>query len=194
MYNISTQLHGSSIFTFIFYMYTQINFQTSLSLRFHCLINNLQKRHKKISHQQKKKSFLEDLLHIVLQFLLKFYLKVYNNNKRSTNCCAKWHLWQFFLFVLAYIEDSMGMMSLWCHSGRKKYVKLHHFLLVSVIYPNESHDFVIVLIDCDWSKRSHDQIQKPLQFSTKVSSSGGFIWLIQGNSLLFNKLFMCKRT
>ena len=31
MYNFSTQLHGSSVCTtFIFYMYTQINFQTSL--------------------------------------------------------------------------------------------------------------------------------------------------------------------
>ena len=69
----------------------------------------------------------------------------------------------------------MGMMSLLRHSGRKKCAKLHHFLLVSVIYPNKSHDFVIVLIDCDWSRRSHDRIQKPLQFSTKVSSSGGFI-------------------
>ena len=63
------------------------------------------------------------------------------------------------------------MMSLWCHSGRKKCAKLHHFLFVSFIYPNESHDFVIVLIDCDWSRRSHDLIQKPLQFSTGVSSS-----------------------
>ena len=34
--------------------------------------------------------------------------KKLNNNKRSTNCCAKWHLWQFFLFVLAYIEDFYG--------------------------------------------------------------------------------------
>ena len=65
----------------------------------------------------------------------------------------------------------MGMMSLWHHSGRKKCAKLHHFLLVSFIYPNESHDFVIVLIDCDWSRRSHDQIQKPLQFSTRSKTA-----------------------
>ena len=36
------------------------------------------------------------------------WIIIYNNNKRSTNCCAKWHLWQFFLFVLAYIEDFYG--------------------------------------------------------------------------------------
>ena len=29
-------------------------------------------------------------------------------HKRSTNCCAKWHLWQLFLFVLAYIENFYG--------------------------------------------------------------------------------------
>ena len=40
---------------------------------------------------------------------------------------------------------------------------------------NESHDFVVVLIDCDWSRKSHDLIQKPLQFSTGLSSSGGIV-------------------
>ena len=29
---------------------------------------------------------------------------------------------------------------------------MHHFLLVSFIYPNVSYDFV-VLIDCDWSRK-----------------------------------------
>ena len=58
-------ISSSACTTFIFYMFTQINFQTPLSIRFHCLISNIQNRHKIISQQQKK-SFLEDLLLIVL--------------------------------------------------------------------------------------------------------------------------------
>ena len=51
MYNVSTQLHGSSACTtFIFYMYKQIHFQTSLPLKFH----NQQTRHKTRSQQKKK--------------------------------------------------------------------------------------------------------------------------------------------
>ena len=43
MYNVSTQLHESSgCTTFIFYMYTQINFQTFFPLQFHNLTNKTQ--------------------------------------------------------------------------------------------------------------------------------------------------------
>ena len=45
----------------------------------------------------------------------------------------------------------------------------------SVSFSQMSHMTIVVLIDCDWSRRSHDLIQKPLQFSTKLSSSGGII-------------------
>ena len=69
----------------------------------------------------------------------------------------------------------------------KKCAKLHHLPLVSLI------NLLFWLTVIGW-ERSHDLIQKPLQFSTGLSSSGGIIWLKQGYPLLFSKLFICEKT
>ena len=38
-------------------------------------------------------------------------------------------------------------------------------------------DMTVILLDSDWSIRSHDLFNLPLQFSTELSSSGGIIYL-----------------
>ena len=83
-----------------------------------------------------------------------------------------------------------GVLWVWCHymtSLREKCAKLHHLPLVSFI------NLLFWLTVIGW-ERSHDPIQKPLQFSTGLSSSGGIIWLKQGYSLSFSELFICKKT
>ena len=117
--------------------------------------------------------------------------KIHNNNKRSTNCCAKWHLWQFFLFVLAYIEDFYGydviMMSF-----RERNVQNCTTSYWSLSFTQMSHMTLLLFWLTVIGQEGHmTEFKSHCRFSTKVSSSGGFIWLIQGNSLLLDELFMC---
>ena len=60
-------------------------------------------------------------------------------------------------------------------TGRKYCAKLHSFLLVSCVYPVESHDQLLFRKTMIGQCRSYDLIQVPLQFSTGMSSSGGII-------------------
>ena len=65
----------------------------------------------------------------------------------------------------------------------------------SVLFTQMSHMTLLLFwLTVIGQERSQDLIQKPLQFSTGLSSSGGIIWLLQGYSLLFSELFMCNRT
>ena len=91
-----------------------------------------------------------------------------------------------------------GFLWVWCHcmtAFRQKEVCRIAPLPIGLFYFPK---WVTWLCCCfDWligQERSHDLIQKPLQFSTGLSSSGGIIWLKQGYSLLFSELFMCNRT
>ena len=47
------------------------------------------------------------------------------------------------------------------------------FVLVSFIYPGESHDWLLFCLTLIGQSRSHHLIKLPLQFSTELSSSGG---------------------
>ena len=84
-----------------------------------------------------------------------------------------------------------GLFMVWCHymtSLREmKSAKLHLLPLVSFI------NLLFWLTVIGW-EGSHDLIQKPLQFSIGLSSSGGIIWLKQGYSLWFSELFIYKKT
>ena len=63
-----------------------------------------------------------------------------------------WYLWQFFLIVLAFIDDFYGYdIIVWPHSGRKCGAKLHSFLLVSFCLPWWVTWLVVILLNSDWS-------------------------------------------
>ena len=71
---------------------------------------------------------------------------------------------------------SMSMMSFDDFiTGRKCCAKLHCFLLVSCVYPVKSHEWLLFWETLIGQCRSYDLIQVPLQFSTGMSSSGGFL-------------------
>ena len=90
-----------------------------------------------------------------------------------------------------------GFLWVWCHYDIIKGDRGVHNCTTSywsVSFTQMSHMTMLFWLTVTSQERSHDLIQKPLQFSTGLSSSGGIIWLIQGYSLLFSKLFMCNRT
>ena len=83
-----------------------------------------------------------------------------------------------------------GLLMVWCHYmtslREKKSAKLHLLPLVGFIN-------LLFWLTVIGQERSHDLIQKPLQFSTGLSSSGGIIWLKQGYSLWFSELLYVRR-
>ena len=66
----------------------------------------------------------------------------------------------------------------WCHCVRsfkeKELYRIAQLPIGQFFYPAESHDLLFWLTVIG-QERSHDLIQKPLQFSTGLSSSGGII-------------------
>ena len=84
-----------------------------------------------------------------------------------------------------------GLLWVWCHYmtplREKKCAKLHHLPLVSLIN-------LLFWLTVIGQERSHNLIQKPFQFLTGLSSSGGIIWLKHGYSLWFSELFIYKKT
>ena len=111
-----------------------------------------------------------------LHLQISFTIRDLQQHMRSTKCCTIWYLWQFFLIVLAFIDYFYGYdVVVWPHLGRKC-AKLHCFLLVSCVYPGESHDWLLFCLTLI-GQLGHMLFKLPLQFSTKLSSSGGIIFL-----------------
>ena len=70
----------------------------------------------------------------------------------------------------------MGMMSLYDLIQGESIVLNCTAPYWSVVFTLVSH-MTVILLDSDWSIRSHYLFKLPLQFSTKLSSSGGIICL-----------------
>ena len=110
--------------------------------------------------------------------------------KMSTDCSTYGILWQFFLIVLAFIDNFYVYDVIeWPHTGRKCGAKLCSFLLVSVCFPIESHDFLLFCLSLIGPNWSHDLNNLPLQCLTQLSSSGGIKLVFDISvSLLFYRI------
>ena len=89
----------------------------------------------------------------------------------------------------------MSMMSLYDIIQGERSVQNCTTSYWSVLLTQISHMHLLLFwLTVIGQERSQDLIQKPLQFSTGLSSLGGIIWLKQGYPLLFSELFICNRT
>ena len=72
----------------------------------------------------------------------------------------------------------MGMMSLYdLIQGESIVLNCTASYWSVYVYPDESHDWLLFCLTLTGQYRSHNLIKLPLQFSTKLSSSGGIIFL-----------------
>ena len=85
-------------------------------------------------------------------------------HKGSTNCCTIWYLCQFFLIILAFIDNFYGY-DVTDDLIQGEIVQNCTASFWSVfIYPGEIHDWLLFFLILIGQSRSHDLIKLLLQF------------------------------
>ena len=88
----------------------------------------------------------------ICQYSSNIIAKDHQQYKGSSNCCTIWYLCQFFIIVLAFIDNFYGYdVIVWPHWRRKCCTKVHSFPLVSFCLPWWVTWLVVILLDSDWS-------------------------------------------